>query len=211
MIPSIRTIRNITFTIFAAMIFFGCGDSGSSASDSSAQPKASGGEKGAATQAPAKSTMPPGGYAPKLSMPSNPPDHSEVPIAAMFLQSAKVPAASDVNIPRYPDSMIMSTMSADQWGSDDADTIQLPGIILLAPGDVEAVLAFYKEKLAGWQYKEFYGVHTLWNGPEGSNPLDITAGHSIVSISKIKEDDLQRVLWPQMRTKIDMMYDKPGS
>ena len=155
--------------------------------------------------------MPPGGYAPKLSMPSDPPDHSEVPIAAMFLQSAKVPQASDVNIPRYPDSMIMSTMDASQWSTGDDDAKQLPGMILLAPGDVEAVLAFYKEQLAGWQYEDIYGVHTFWNGPEGSNPLDITAGHSMVSISKIKEDDLQRVLWPEMRTKIDLMYDKPGS
>lgn len=211
MIAYVRTIRNVTIAIFAAVIIFGCGDSGSSASDSSGQSMAAGSEAGAAAQAPAKSTMPPGGYAPKLSMPSNPPNHSEVPIAAMFLQSAKVPQASDVNIPRYPDSMIMSTMSADQWGSDDPDTIQLPGMILLAPGDVQSVLAFYKEKLPDWQYKDFYGVHTLWNGPEGSNPLDITAGHSILSISKIKEDDLQRVLWPEMQTKIDMMYDKPGS
>lgn len=211
MIPSIRTIRNITFAILAAVAVSGCGDSGSSATDSSAQPKASGSEAGTAAQAPAKSTMPPGGYAPKLSMPSDPPDHSEVPIAAMFLQSAKVPQASDVNIPRYPDSMIMSTMETGQWSTGDEDAKQLPGMILLAPDDVEAVLAFYKEKLPGWQYKDFYGVHTLWNGPEGSNPLDITAGHSMVSISKIKEDDLQRVLWPEMRTKIDLMYDKPGS
>ncbi len=208
MISHLGTIRNLTFTIFAAMIFFGCGDSGSSDSDSSAQPKAPGSDAGAAAQAPTKSTMPPGGYAPKLSMPSNPPDHSEVPIAAMFLQSAKVPAASDVNIPRYPDSMIMSTMA---WSTGDADAKQLSSMILLAPGDVESVLAFYKQELVGWQYKDIYGVHTLWNGPEGSNPLDVTAGHSMVSISQIEDDSLQQLLWPQMRTKIDMMYDKPGS
>jgi hypothetical protein len=155
--------------------------------------------------------MPPGGYAPKLSMPSNPPDHSEIPIASMFLQSAKIPAAADVNIPRYPDSMIMSTMAANQWSSGDADAKQLPGMILLAPDDIESVMAFYRQKLAGWQYKEFYGVHSFWNGPEGSNPLDITAGHSIVSVSQIEDDSVQRILWPEMRTKIDMMYDKPGS
>jgi hypothetical protein len=206
MIAYIRTIRNVTITIFAAVMFFGCGDSGSSAPDSSAQPRAAGSEAGAAAQAPVKSTMPPGGYAPKLSMPSNPPDNSEVPIAAMFLQSAKVPSAADVNVPRYPESMILSTMAANQWSSGDSDAKQLPGMILF-----ESVLAFYKEQLASWQYKDFYGVHTFWDGPEGSNPLDITAGHSIVSISQIEDDSVQRALWPKMLTKIDMMYDKPGN
>lgn len=209
MIVKKRVVRSTTFAIFAAMISFGCGDSGSSAPDASAQPKAAAGNT--TTTAPAKATMPPGGYAPKLSMPSNPPDHSEIPIASMFLQSAKIPAAADVNIPRYPDSMIMSTMAANQWSSGDADAKQLPGMILLAPDDIETVVAFYRQKLAGWQYKEFYGVHSFWNGPEGSNPLDITAGHSIVSVSQIEDDSVQRILWPEMRTKIDMMYDKPGS
>lgn len=211
MIAHERTIRNVTFAILAAAVAWSCGDSGSSTSSDSAQPKAANTGSEAATSVPAKSTMPPGGYAPKLSMPSSPPDHSEVPIAAMFLQSAKVPAAAEVNIPRYPDSMIMSTMAANQWSTGDAEAKQLPGMILLAPDDPDTVLAYYKEELAGWQYKDFYGVHTLWNGPEGSNPLDITAGHSIVSISQVEDDSVQRALWPEMHTKIDMMYDKPGS
>lgn len=211
MIANRATIRSVTFTIAATLILCGCGDSGSSASDSSAQPGSTGSKAASAAPAAAESVMPPGGYAPKLSMPGNPPDHPEVSIAAMFLQSAKVPSAADVNIPRYPASMIMSTMAANQWGGDDSDGKQLPGMILLAPGDLESVLAFYREKLAGWQYKDFYGVHTFWSGPEGSNPLDITAGHSILSISQLEDDGVQRALWPEMRTKIDMMYDKPGS
>lgn len=209
MIANRRTIRNITFTISAAVIFFGCGDSGSSDPDTSAQPKAAGSDATAA--APTEATMPAGGYAPKLVMPKKRPEHVEVPLAEMFLASAQVPAAADVNIPQYPGARILSTMPAAQFESSSGDGKTLSGMIVLSSDEVDTVLAFYKDSLAGWQYKDFYGVHTFWDGPEGSNPLDVTAGHSTLSLTAIEEGDVLRLLWPEVRTKIDMMYDKPGS
>lgn len=209
MIANKRTIRNLTFTISAAVILFGCGDSGSSAPDTSAQPKAAGSD--AATAAPTEATMPAGGYAPKLVMPKKRPDHVEVPLAEMFLSSAQVPAAADVNIPAYPGAKIVSTMAATQFQSSSGDGKTLSGMVLLSSDAVDTALAFYKDKLAGWQYQDFYGVHTFWDGAEGSNPLDMMAGHSTLSLSEIEEGDVLRLLWPEVRTKIDMMYDKPGS
>ncbi len=101
-------------------------------------------------------------------------------------------------------------MAASNYDSSSGEGTMLPGMTLLSSDDLDTVLTFYTENLAGWQYQDHYGIHTFWDGPEGSNPLDITAGHSILSLMEIEEDDVQRVLWPEMRTKIDMMYDKPG-
>ncbi len=102
-------------------------------------------------------------------------------------------------------------MAGGQFDSSSGEGVQLPGMILLSSDELDVVLAFYKEKLAGWQYQDFYGIHTFWDGPEGSNPLDIMAGYSMLSLDTIEEGEVQRLLWPEMRTKIDMMYDKPGN
>jgi hypothetical protein len=205
-----RKIRNFSMTLLAAAMFWGCGGPDSSASDTATQSESGNSATTAADATREESSMPVGGYAPKLTMPSKKPDHVEVPLAEMFLKSATVPAAADVNVPVYPGARIMSTMAGVTFDTDSGEGKSLPGMILLSSGDLESVLAFYQEQLPGWQYKDFFGVHTFWNGPEGSNPLDITAGHSMLSLSELEEGEVQRLLWPEMRTKIDMAYDKPG-
>lgn len=207
--PTIFRILGIS--VFAAGTLWGCGDSGSSADDAAAQTAAESAAAATARVAEAEASMPAGGYAPKLSMPSKRPEHVEVPLAEMFLKSAQVPPASDVNIPAYPGARIMSTMAGGRFDSSSGEGKQLPGMVLLSADDVDSVLAYYKEQLAGWQYQDFYGIHTFWNGPEDSNPLDIMAGHSMLSLSELEEGEVQRLLWPEMRSKIDMMYDKPGN
>ncbi len=202
-------IRNRAILTLAAVLVCACGDSGSSTDDAASQ---AGAESTAADSGrAAEASTPAGGYAPKLVMPKKRPDHVEVPLAEMFLKSAQVPAAADVNIPAYPGAKIVSTMPAAQFESSSGDGKTLPGMVLLSSDEVDTVLVFYKDKLAGWQYKDFYGVHTFWDGPEGSNPLDIMAGHPTLSLAEIEEGDVLRLLWPEVRTKIDMVYDKPGS
>lgn len=204
-----RTIRNLGMSMIAATMFYGCGDSGTSAPDTATKSGSADSAAEAAAGTPAESAMPAGAYAPKLTMPRKKPDHVEVPLAEMFLKSAQVPVAANVNIPAYPGARILSTMAGGAFDSSSGEGKSLPGMVLLSSGDLETVLNFYKEQLAGWQYQDFYGVHTFWNGPEGSNPLDIMAGHSMLSLTQIEEGDVQRLLWPEMQTKIDMMYDKP--
>ncbi len=207
MVAITRTTGNFGAALLAAAVLFACGDSGTSTDDTAAKSAA----KSTAPAAKTTAAMPAGGYAPKLTMPKKRPDHVEAPLAEMLLNSAQIPAAGDVNIPAYPGARIVSTMAGGQFNSSAGEGVQLPGMILLSSDELDVVLAFYNEKLAGWQYQDFYGIHTFWDGPEGSNPLDITAGYSMVILDTIEAEEVQRLLWPEMRTKIDMMYDKPGN
>lgn len=202
-------IHTLGILVLAAGALWGCGDSGSSSDGTMVKSDADSSSAGAPREE--EASMPAGGYAAKLTMPKKLPDHDEVPLAEMFLKAAQVPAAADVNIPAYPDARIVSSMGAMQYSGSSGEGQSLPGMVLLSSDELDAVLAFYKDKLAGWQYQDFYGVHTLWNGPEGSNALDMTAGYSTLSLSEIKADDVFRALWPEMRTKIDVVYDQPGS
>lgn len=208
-----RTGNKETRLFFAAFLataaLYGCGGSDSSSSDAAKQEEPA--RAATETAAMDSSALPPGGYAPKLTMPKKRPDHIEVPLAESFLNAATVPAADDVNVPVYPGAKIMSTMAAGQIRSSSGDGKSLAGMSLLIPDDLETALAFYKAQLGGWQYRDVYGVHMFWNGPEGSNPLDISAGYSTISLSELSADSVQRLLWPEMQTKVDMMYDKPGS
>ncbi|NIO43244.1 MAG: hypothetical protein GTO41_25675 [Burkholderiales bacterium] len=207
MVAITKTTLSLGTALIAATVLIACGDSGSPADNATAKSAA----ESTASAGKTNDAMPAGGYAPKLTMPKKRPDHVEVPLAEMFLNSAQVPAAENVNIPVYPGVKIVSTMAGGQFDSSSGAGVQLPGMVLLSSDELGSILAFYQDKLAGWQHEEFYGIHTFWDGPEGSNAMDITAGYSMLTLGEIEEDDVLRLLWPEMRTKIDMMYDKPGN
>lgn len=203
-------IGGLGMIMLGSTLLWGCGNSDTSIDEASTGTAEAPVTVASSQPAPAESVTPTGGYAPKLVMPSKRPDHVEVPLAAMVLKNAQIPAASDVNIPAYPGARILSTMAGGAMQSSSGTAKSLPAMILLTQDSLDSVLAFYKQKLTGWQYQDFYGVHSIWNGPEGSSPMDIMAGHSQVMLSAIEEGEVQRLLWPEMRTKIDIVYDKPG-
>lgn len=201
MVAFTRSIQNLGMALLAAAVLLACGDSGSSADDASAK-----------SAAKASDSMPAGGYAPKLTMPKKRPDHVEVPLAEMFLNSAQVPAAEDVSIPAYPGAKIVSTMASGQIKSSSGERKSLPGMILLSSDELETVRDYYKDKLADWQFSDSYGLNMFYDGPAGSTMMDIMgSGYPMLTLGEIGEDDVMRLLWPEMRTKIDMVYDKPGS
>lgn len=153
---------------------------------------------------------PQGPYAPKLPIPDKLPDDPAANLMVMAVRNASVPSATDVGIAAYPGARIISAMQFSDATSNDEEVKMLPGVALLATDDVAAVAAFYKERLDGWDYEEFYGTHMFWNGPEGSNPMDITGQFPMISILSLEESGTERAIWTDMRTRIDIRYVPGG-
>jgi len=128
----------------------------------------------------------------------------------MMMEQSVIPSASDVNIPVYPGAQIMATMGAMEMTSNDEMITSYPSMSMLSADETAEVVAFYQEQLVGWKHKEFYGSHSLWNGGEGSNPLDITGQFSLVSILPLSETESAREIWPEMRSRIDVRYEPPA-
>ncbi|MFQ5549079.1 MAG: hypothetical protein ACE5FV_12360 [Woeseia sp.] len=150
------------------------------------------------------------GYAPMLTMPETLPDDPGVQMMVMMANNSEVPSASEVNVPAYPDAAVMSTMGPMEMTANDEKITSLPSMAMLSADEVSDVVAFYKERLADWQYKEFVGTHSFWNGGEDSNPLDITGQFSLVVVVPLSETDSARAVWPDMRSRIDLRY-QPGA
>jgi len=149
----------------------------------------------------------PDAYAPMLVIPKKLPDDPGMQMMVMMANNTVMPSASEVNVPLYPGAQVMSAMGSMEMTSNGVKETTLPAMSLLSADETAEIAAFYQENLSGWRYKEFYGMHSFWNGDEDSNPLDITGQFSLVSIVPVSETDTLRAVWPEMKTRIDLRYE----
>jgi len=189
----IFTLASLTFSL---SILLGCGNSDSPAALAADQD----------TDTPAATTRP-DAYAPMLVIPKKLPDDPGMPMMVMMANNTVMPSASEVNVPLYPGAQVMSAMAGMVMTSNGVKETSLPSMSLLSADEAAEVAAFYHEQLTGWRYKEFYGMHSFWNGDEDSNPMDITGQFSLVSIISVPETDTLREVWPETRTRIDLRYE----
>jgi len=184
--------------IFSLTALSGCGDSDSPSAAAANQD----------TGTPATVTRP-DAYAPMLVIPKKLPDDPGMPMMVMMSNNSVVPSASEVNVPLYPGAQVMSAMGGMEMTSNGIKETTLPSMSLLSADETAEIVAFYQEQLTGWRHREFFGIHSLWNGDEDSNPLDITGRFSLVSIAPVSETDTLRAVWPEVRTRIDLRYELP--
>lgn len=182
--------------IFSLSILSGCGNSDSPSATAADQD----------TGTPATVTRP-DAYAPMLVIPKKLPDDPGMQMMVMMSNNTVMPSASEVNVPLYPGAQVMSAMAPMVMTSNGVKETSLPAMSLLSADETADVAAFYHEQLTGWRYKEFYGMHSFWNGDEDSNPMDITGQFSLVSIISVPETDTLREVWPETRTRIDLRYE----
>ena len=182
--------------IFSLSILSGCGDSDS--------PSAAAVDQDTGT--PAAVTRP-DAYAPMLVIPKKLPDDPGMQMMVMMANNTVMPSASEVNVPLYPGAQVLSAMGPMEMTSNGVKEATLPSMSLLSADETAEIAAFYHEQLTGWRYKEFFGMHSFWNGDEDSNPLDITGQFSLISIIPVSETDTLRVVWPEMRTQISLRYE----
>lgn len=184
--------------IFSLSILSGCGNSDS--------PSAAAADQDSGTPAMVTRSD---AYAPMLVIPKKLPDDPGMQMMVMMANNTVIPSASEVNVPLYPGAQLMSAMGLMEMTSNGVKETSLPSMSLLSTNETAEVVAFYREQLTAWQYKEFFGMHSFWNGDEDSNPMDITGQFSLVSIVPVPETDSLRVVWPVMRTRIDLRYEPP--
>jgi len=182
--------------IFSLSILSGCGNSDS--------PSATAADQDSGTPA---TVARPDAYAPMLVIPKKLPDDPGMQMMVMMSDNTVMPSASEVNVPLYPGAQVMSAMGPMEMTSNGVKEATLPAMSLLSADESAEIAAFYHEELTGWRYKDFYGMHSFWNGDEDSNPLDITGQFSLVSIVPVSEADTLRAVWPEMRTRIDLRYE----
>ena len=194
-----RTILLSTSLVLSLGNFAACGESGQA--NTSSVPAVA--EDAAAPLTLTKADA----YAPLLAIPKNLPNDPGAGMIAMMSANSIVPAATEVNVPVYPGAQIMSAMGSMEMMSNGVRQISLPSMSLLSADGTAEIVAFYQEKLRGWQYQEFYGSHSFWNGGEDSNPLDITGQFSLVTVTPLPESDTARTLWPKMQNRIDVRYE----
>lgn len=187
-------------SIFSLSILSGCGDSDSTSAPAADQDAG----------APAIVARP-DAYAPMLVIPKKLPDDPGMPMMVMMANNTVMPSASEVNVPLYPGAQVLSGMGSMEMTSNGVKETSLPAMALLSADEIADVAAFYHENLSGWRYKEFYGMHSFWNGDEDSNPMDITGQFSLVSIISVPETDTLREVWPETRTRIDLRYEPVGN
>lgn len=184
----------------------GGGESGEYAGAAGSEAAAAAGEAMATSLA----AIPQDAYARMLPVPDKLPDDPAAELMLMAVRNASVPSASAVGVPAYPGARVLSTMAASEMTVNDQKVTSLPALALLANDDIAKVAAFYTEKLTGWDHEEFYGNHMFWQGPEGSNPLDITGQFPVVGLVSLEETDTERAIWPEVRTRIDIRYMAGG-
>jgi hypothetical protein len=144
-------------------------------------------------------------YAQKLPVPDETPSGPDGELMVMAVRNASVPSASEVGVPAYPGARILATMAAGAMTQKS-----LPALAMLSTDDIAAVLQFYQEKLAGWEHWEMIGNHMFWDGPEDSNPMDITGSFPLVGIVSVEESSTEAAIWPGVKTRIDIRYRAEG-
>lgn len=195
----IKTLCVLASFIVGVIFLQACGDSTSTSANA---PSAS-------TSKPEKAApvVPADVYAPMLAVPKTLPDDPGAPMLVMMMENSIIPSTSEVNVPVYPGAQIMTAMGAAKMTSNGEKMITYPSLAMLSADETAEVVAFYTQQLAGWKHQEFYGNHSFWNGPEDSNPLDITGQFSLVSVLPLSASDSVRAIWPEMRTRIDLRYE----
>jgi len=146
-------------------------------------------------------------YAHMLAVPTELPDDPGAPMLVMMMEKSVVPSTSEVNVPVYPGAKIMTAIGPVEMTSNGEKMITYPSLAMLSADETADVMAFYQKRLPRWKHHDFYGSHSFWNGPEDSNPLDITGRFSLVSVVPLSESDSAREMWPEMRTRIDVRYE----
>jgi hypothetical protein len=193
-----NTYGALTVAVVAALLA-GCGGEGSSdaaVAAGSAEARAAGGSSAAPRDA----------YAAKLPIPEEVPDGPGAELGVSMLESAKVPSKSEVGVPAYPGARVMSTMGATAMTVNDERVETLPAMAMLSTDETARVVEFYRGELSGWRHKEFMGSHWFWDGPADHDPMDFTAPYPSVAIMGIDGDDDLALMWPGIRTRIDIKY-----
>ena len=143
-------------------------------------------------------------YAPTPVIPDTPTNDPLLQMEIASVRAADVPTRGEVDIPPYPNAVLIRS-SPVQRRPDSGRTriVRLPVLVLVTADSIQAVLAFYRERLPDWQYRQVLGGHFFWRGEEEFDPF----GEAALTTKSLQVRESRRVkLVPDARTEIHVRY-----
>jgi hypothetical protein len=143
-------------------------------------------------------------YAPKAGPPELTGRDPLLQMEIRSLQTAQVPALSEVQAPPYPGAVVVATVPGRPVRAGRGQPVEtLPVIILFTADEPQQVLEFYEENLAGWSHAELLSGDYFWPGDDEFDPLNWT-GQVIPSVH-VREARVSKLV-PEARTEIHVRY-----
>jgi hypothetical protein len=143
-------------------------------------------------------------FAPKVTLPEKMQDRE------MWLNIVKqwdIPEKEAMAVPAYPGAYVVACIGASSMESNGIKTTTLPAITLATEDDQATVTAFYKEKLAEWNYKNSFDMFDIfWTGQDEFDNLDIRQSATIPNVTVLKATAGQTDFMPKASTAIIIVY-----
>jgi len=143
-------------------------------------------------------------YAPRVKVPSNMENRSWF---VNVIKKWELPTQAEVGFPAYPGSIVVSFKAKSQMDMNGKMYNTLPTLILATKDPQSKVLAFYKEKLKSWSYKNSFGMFDVfWKGKEKFNNLDMRQSTQIPNVILMKANVPYTEFMPNAKTTISIVY-----
>ena len=143
-------------------------------------------------------------FAPKVNLPKNL-DNREMWVN--LVKSWKVPGKSEVGVPAYPGSVIVSLGQVTEMDSNGEKIKPFPSLILATSDEPAKVTAFYKENLNDWKYmNQFDMMDIFWTGRDKFNSMNMDEAMTTENIIIMKAISAQTDFFPEAKTAITIVY-----
>ena len=124
-----------------------------------------------------------------------------------LIEQWEVPDKDAVAMPAYPGAYVVACMGATSMEANGVKSETLPTLTLATEDDQAKVTAFYKEKMADWNYKNSFDMFDVfWTGPDEFNNLDINQSMTIPNVTIMKATAGQTDFMPTAKTAIMIVY-----
>jgi hypothetical protein len=146
-------------------------------------------------------------YAPKAQVPADAGNDAFLKLEINSLARAQVPALGEVEAPPYPGAVIVRTVPSRQLtGPDGASYETLPTVVLVSADAPGTVIAYYVQRLNGWNHNEIDDGYYFWASDEEFEPL-AESGHTQPSVQILPAGAISLV--PDAQSEIRVRY-RPG-
>lgn len=143
-------------------------------------------------------------FAPKVVLPKNLENRD---MWVNLVNQWVVPSKEEVGIPAYPGSVIVALKNKSWMEANGVRMDTLPAITLATEDDPAKVTAFYKEKLAGWKYKNQMNMFDIfWTGKDEFNNMDVTDSATTPNLVVMEAFSAQTDFLPDAKTAITIVY-----
>ena len=144
-------------------------------------------------------------FAPKINVPE---DIDNRDMWVQMANSWEVPSKAAVGFPAYPGSFIVALAPAGTVISNDDTLKTLPSLTLVTEDEQAKVVAFYKDALKDWKYKNSYDMFDIfWIGPDDFNNMDVSQAMTIPNLVVFESITGEPNFMPEAKTAITIVYE----